>query len=118
MRRMYGDFEMSTSYGPPPVQTGGGTSNKKKKRQTDEHHHFDFEVPGVPDFIGKPGSTPAVDSKGDSYFSKWRTKRQSQAFRGTTSANSSRGGSVGQRGSLSDRTAANQNTANSENTGR
>lgn len=73
MRRMYGDFEMSTQYGPPP-------STGKRKRAAN-----DTPPPGVPDFVGPPGSDmdeiPSPDIKGTSYFSNWRrAKRQSNNF--------------------------------------
>lgn len=108
MRRMYGDFEMTTSYGPPPQST------KKRKRHTD---HFDFEIPGIPDLIGSPGDYPEPDQKGESYFKKWRTKRQSQNFRNSnTSRISNQSSSNTRRGNQNDRVPSNQNQ--SENTGR
>lgn len=72
MRRMYGDFEMSTQYGPP--------AKGKRKRHTDEFDDGPLP-PGVPDFVGPAGSDmdeiPLPDAlHGDSYFSKWRSKRQ------------------------------------------
>lgn len=115
MRRMYGDFEMSTQYGPPSQ-----TSSKKRKRHTD---NFDFDVPGVPDFIGKPGFEPDADTKGESYFNKWRPKRQTQSFRNTNNnsntnnSNSNRNNNSNTNRNQSERQAANANN-NSENTGR
>lgn len=88
MRRMYGDFEMSTQYGPPSSSAAG---SGKRKRQTDEF--------GVPDFVGPPGSDmdeiplgklngDGGGGSGDSYFSKWRSKRQSNG-RGSNGRNGS-----------------------------
>lgn len=113
MRRMYGDFEMTTTYG-PPTQT-----SRKKRRHTE---HFDIGVPGVPDLIGAPGAEPGIDEKGDSFFNKWRTKRQSQSFRGSNAnASNNRNNQSNRRGNQS-QTTSNQNerqTSNqSENTGR
>lgn len=82
MRRMYGDFQMSSEYGPPLQRL------RKKKRSTDSESGIDEddwewgEMPGVPDMIGPPGSGPDpirdAGPSGDSYFTKWRSKRQSQ----------------------------------------
>ncbi|XP_055713594.1 protein spaetzle 3 [Phlebotomus papatasi] len=82
MRRMYGDFQMSSEYGPPLQRL------RKKKRSADSESGIDEddwewgEMPGVPDMIGPPGSGPDpirdAGPSGDSYFTKWRSKRQSQ----------------------------------------
>jgi hypothetical protein len=72
MRRMYGDFEMLTQYGPP-------LPNSKRKRDI---HSFENATmpPGVPDFIGPPvsESEPIEDTSpsGDSFFNEYRNKRQ------------------------------------------
>ncbi|GAB0091806.1 Protein spaetzle 3 [Sergentomyia squamirostris] len=84
MRRMYGDFQMSNEYGPPLQRI------RKRKRSVDvnasskgDDDEWEWaEVPGVPDLIGPPGSEPeplvdASSSGGDSYFTKFRSKRQS-----------------------------------------
>ena len=77
MRRMYGDFEMTTRYGPP-------TQRSKKKRSTmsfgSDEDFFD-DIPGIPDMIAPAGSSDDPvrheTSGGDSFFSKFREKRQS-----------------------------------------
>lgn len=69
MRRMYGDFQMTTEYGPPLQQ-----SNKRKRDASKSDY-----LPGVPDVFGSMDDIPSpVEEKtaGDSYFSKWRSKRQ------------------------------------------
>lgn len=76
MRRMYGDFEMTTRYGPPKQE------GKQRKRNVDDG--FDFDVPGIPDWVGVPGEEPDRDVRGgDSIFDNLRSKRQSQSFRGS-----------------------------------
>ncbi|XP_059613407.1 protein spaetzle 3-like [Phlebotomus argentipes] len=70
MRRMYGDFQMSSVYGPPLQRL-----RKKKRSTTSANDDWEWgEMPGVPDMIGIPesGSDPVVDS----HFTKWRSKRQ------------------------------------------
>jgi hypothetical protein len=100
MKRMYGEFTMSTEYGPPSRETydqpgkrnvkreatgeggggsnsgdgggggGGGTQDGKKKSMP----------PGMPDIHSVPGPDPVAEtgpSGGDSYFSKLRHTRQS-----------------------------------------
>lgn len=100
MRRMYGDFEITTEYGPPRQQ------NKKLKRDS-----VSDLPPGVPDPIGVPGSLPLEerDASGDSYFSEWRTKRQVNQSFGKNSRNS---------GSSSSKPNVGPNPSSEPNTGR
>lgn len=93
MRRMYGDFQMATQYGPP------NPSSNKRKREIYENDLDDIMLPpGVPDFVADPSTDPTnpkpeTDSKGDSYFSQWRSKRQStgnQSFGGRSNQNNQR----------------------------
>ena len=87
MRRMYGDFIMSTEYGPPKQNTEYGLPRqRKKKRDTTDNLHTSDEgeesyLPGVPDYIGpppgfEPDPVPMTTEKGESYFDHWRAKRQ------------------------------------------
>jgi hypothetical protein len=97
MKRMYGEFTMSTEYGPPSRETydqpgkrnakreatggGGGAQADKKKSMP----------PGVPDIHTAPGPDPVAEtgsSEGESYFSKLRHTRQS--FRNNQSSESGR----------------------------
>lgn len=69
MRRMYGDFQMTTEYG-PPLQN----SNKRKREASNIEH-----PPGVPDILASLDDLPRPNvgtSSGESYFSKWRSTRQ------------------------------------------
>jgi len=72
MRRMYGDFEMFTQYGPP-------LPNSKRKRDTNGFVNITLP-PGVPDLVGPPGSdTPPHEDTGSgaSFFHEYeRSKRQ------------------------------------------
>lgn len=70
MRRMYGDFEMLTQYGPP-------LPNSKRKRDTNSFHNSTMP-PGVPDLIGPPETDLNDDTSGSgaSYFDEYRSKRQ------------------------------------------
>ncbi|XP_069699732.1 protein spaetzle 3 [Periplaneta americana] len=97
MKRMYGEFTMTTEYGPPSRETydqpgkrnakreatgeggdsGGGQDEKKKTTMP----------PGVPDIHTPPGPDPATEP-GESYFSKLRHTRQS--FRNNQSSESGR----------------------------
>lgn len=63
MRRMYGDFQTSNFNRPPEPEQPQPESSKRKRH-----------APGVPDITAPYG---------DSYFGKWRSKRQ-------TSSNSDR----------------------------
>ena len=112
MKRMYGEFTMSTEYGPPSRETydqpgkrnvkreatgeggggsssgdgggggGGGGAQDGKKKSM---------PPGVPDIHTVPGPDPVADTGsngGESYFSKLRHTRQS--FRNNQSSESGR----------------------------
>ena len=96
MKRMYGEFTMSTEYGPPSRETfdqpgkrnvkreapegGGDKANEDEKKKT-------VTAPGVPDVHTPPGIDPVTEG-GDSYFSKMRHARQS--FRNNQSSESGR----------------------------
>lgn len=81
MRRMYGDFEMVTEYGPP-------LPNSKRKRDTSSFRNSTMP-PGVPDLIGPPQLLKNDDEgdhgSGSSYFEEYRNKRQTNPnnFRST-----------------------------------
>nr|CAD7415897.1 unnamed protein product [Timema cristinae] len=78
MKRMYGEFQMSTEYGPPRE------SRRTNKREAPS-------LPGVPDLHGPPVVDPATDKQsGESYFSKLRQTRQSSSFRNNQSSESGR----------------------------
>lgn len=69
MRRMYGDFEMITQYGPP-------LPNNKRKRDVNSFNNQTMP-PGVPDLIGPPETEDYVHNGGSaSYFTEYRAKRQ------------------------------------------
>lgn len=83
MRRMYGDFEMVTEYGPP-------LPNSKRKRDTSSTNSTGFSAmpPGVPDLVGPPemmSNSDDFSGSGASYFEEYRTKRQTNPnnFRST-----------------------------------
>lgn len=61
MRRMYGDFQPSDSNRPPESKQQPQREFSKRKRDA---------PPGVPDITAPYG---------DSYFGKWREKRQSDS---------------------------------------
>lgn len=70
MRRMYGDFEMVTQYG-PPLQSG------KRKRDVNSFNNGTTMPPGVPDLIGPPETIDTEHDGGSaSYFTEYREKRQ------------------------------------------
>nr|CAD7464215.1 unnamed protein product [Timema tahoe] len=78
MKRMYGEFQMSTEYGPPRE------SRRTNKREAPS-------LPGVPDLHSPPVVDPANDKQsGESYFSKLRQTRQSSSFRNNQSSESGR----------------------------
>ncbi|XP_046492527.1 protein spaetzle 3 [Neodiprion pinetum] len=65
MKRMYGDFEMSTEYGPPTREPAG----HRRKRASSKHD--------IPDGGPKPEDDDVGNSDGESYFAKMRNTRQS-----------------------------------------
>lgn len=87
MKRMYGDFEMTSRY--PPLQP-----NRKRKRHV-QGLDDDFTIlPDLMDLYGVPGSLDNPEpilSSGDSYFGRLRNKRQSTSGR----TNSGSGGGAG-----------------------
>ncbi|XP_055638968.1 protein spaetzle 3 [Toxorhynchites rutilus septentrionalis] len=94
MKRMYGDFEMTSRYSPPPQ--GGNKRKRHLQGSTDDHFTI---LPELMDLYGVPGSPDGpqefASGRGDSYFGRLRNKRQSQSRGnggGTTSGN---GGSNG-----------------------
>lgn len=92
MKRMYGDFEMSSRY--PPLQT-----NRKRKRHV-QGMDDDFTIlPELMDLYGVPGSlndpVSSFGGSGDSYFGRLRDKRQSSNGRGNGGGGGSNGGSNG-----------------------
>ncbi|XP_058450663.1 protein spaetzle 3 [Malaya genurostris] len=120
MKRMYGDFEM-TSRNPPPLQP----SRKRKRHLQETDDHFTI-LPELMDLYGVPGSPDApemfVNGAGDSYFGKLRNKRQSQNRANGAGGNgggSSSGSSNGS-GSNSNRSNGRQGSTDSsgESTGR
>ncbi|XP_046989417.1 protein spaetzle 3-like [Schistocerca americana] len=96
MRRMYGEFQMTTEYGPPYEQQQQQQPGRKGRRsvkreagagagaagdgtQSGQPRHT---PPGVPDLHAAPGPDPTApeNSGSESYFAKLRQSRQS--FRG------------------------------------
>jgi hypothetical protein len=73
MKRMYGDFQMTDNYGPPPSQTS------KRKRSAAVNDEFEFDPLVYSDMYDAPG---------DSYFNKLRNKRQNQNTRTNNNARS------------------------------
>lgn len=65
MKRMYGDFEMSTEYGPPTREPAA----HRRKRATSKHD--------IPDGGPKPEDDAEGNADGGSYFAKMRNSRQS-----------------------------------------
>lgn len=114
MKRMYGDFEMTSRYSPPPQ----GGKRKRHLQGTDDHFTI---LPELMDLYGVPGSPDGpqafASGGGDSYFGRLRDKRQSQS-RGNGGGSTSNGGSNGN-GSGS-RTNGRQSSSESsaESTGR
>ena len=68
MKRMYGEFQMSTEYGPPAQEVF--ESKRNVKRQTKESSNHPPPPPPPP----SPGSS---SSKPESYFARHRSSRQS-----------------------------------------
>lgn len=111
MRRMYGDFQMNSIFNNgQQQQSSSQQSAKKRKRHVDKYLNDDLSLPpdhhrslppGVPDLIGPVLNDidlelmkNASNFGGDSYFKKWRIKRQTnQSFGRQNQRNS--GGTVG-----------------------
>lgn len=113
MRRMYGDFEMTTKYGPP------GQRSKKKRSAMNFGMDDDFfdDIPGTPDMISPAGSNDEPvrheEGTGESYFSKFRAKRQNNFNRSRAAA-----GATGGAGKAQAAPRLNPGPTNTENTGR
>lgn len=127
MRRMYGDFQMNSQYGPPPPP---GQAKKRKRQVVDNDNDpmDDIPLPGVPDYIGPPAegeqSTPVPQKtpKGDSIFAKWRSKRQSTQNLGRNNNNNNNNNQANSRQSNgsngSARPSVGPNPSSEPNTGR
>lgn len=111
MRRMYGDFEMTTKYGPP----GRGSKKKRSAMSFGADEDFLDEIPGIPDMIAPAGSEQDPvrheSSGGESFFAKFREKRQTN--RGTAGTTTASGAGKNQSGPR-----LNPGPTNTENTGR
>ena len=74
MKRMYGDFEMTSGYGSSTRESGHRTRRRRKSREVVKH-----DIPdGGPSFHRK--SEPTIEADGDSFFAnirKTRNPRQS-----------------------------------------
>lgn len=74
MKRMYGDFEMSSGYGSPTREPSHRTRRRRKSREATKHNIPD----GGPSFHDE--LDPEMEADGDSYFAnirKTRNPRQS-----------------------------------------
>jgi hypothetical protein len=101
MKRMYGEFTMSTEYGPPSREAYDQPSKRNAKREATgegsggtggaQDVKRKTALPGVPDIHAVPAPDPITEterSRGESYFSKLRHTRQS--FRNNQSSESGR----------------------------
>lgn len=117
MKRMYGEFTMTTEYGPPSRETYDQPSKRNAKREAAgegggggggggsggggggggggsdgaQDTKRKSVLPGAPDIHAVPGPDPIAEtdrSGGESYFSKLRHTRQS--FRNNQSSESGR----------------------------
>lgn len=77
MKRMYGEFEMTTEYGPPSREVFEG---QRSKRKTDRHKRKLSE--------GPPPSAGHDSASGETYFGNLRQPRQ--AFRNNQSSDTGR----------------------------
>lgn len=82
MKRMYGEFQMSTEYGPPAREVFEGQRTLKRKRATG-----DKEGDGSTT-SGSDPPDPVKEGEGESYFGKLRQTRQS--FRNNQSSDTGR----------------------------
>lgn len=116
MKRMYGDFEMSSRY--PPLQTNG----RKRKRHV-QGMEDDFTIlPELMDLHGVPGSLddPVLfGGSGDSYFGRLRDKRQSSNGRGNGGGggNGSSGSSNGNGNGNGNRSNGRQGSTSTDSSG-
>lgn len=119
MKRMYGDFEMTSRY--PPSQP-----NRKRKRHVQGMDDDFTLLPDLMDLYGLPGSLndpEPILSSGDSYFGRLRNKRQSTGGRtnggsGGGSGGTSNGGSGNGSGSRSNGRPTASSDSSGESTGR
>jgi hypothetical protein len=100
MKRMYGEFTMSTEYGPPSRETYDQPSKRNAKREAAgeggggdgaQDAKKKSALPGVPNMRAVPGPDPIAETERsgrESYFSKLRHTRQS--FRNNQSSESGR----------------------------
>lgn len=112
MKRMYGDFEMTSKY--PPLQ-----QNRKRKRHlrnVDEDEHFTI-LPELMDLYGVPGSQNEpehlANHGGNSYFGGLRNKRQTQGRGNGATSNGNNGNGNG-----NNNRKPNSSDTSGENTGR
>lgn len=120
MKRMYGDFEMTSRY--PPLQP-----SRKRKRHA-QGMDDDFTIlPDLMDLYGVPGSLNEPEpilSSGDSYFGRLRNKRQSTGGRsnsgsgGGGAGGANNGGSGNGSGSRSNGRPSSSSDSSGESTGR
>lgn len=82
MKRMYGEFQMTTEYGPPAREVFETQRRTRKKRTTQKQENQNPKNSSVPDPL-----TEGVDGS-ESYFGKLRQTRQS--FRNNQSSDSGR----------------------------
>lgn len=122
MKRMYGDFEMTSRY--PPLQQPGQTGGRKRKRHLQGADDPFTILPELMDLYGAPGSADEPDlyvNGGESYFGKLRKKRQSTGRNGSSGSGSGSGSGAGSgNGNGSSRTNGRQSSTDSsgESTGR
>lgn len=86
MRRMYGDFEMSSGYGPPTREPGHRTRRRRKSREARKHDHPDGG-PSLRDTLD-PGKE-TNDGGGDSFFAHVRNTRAPRQSPGKNQNNDS-----------------------------
>lgn len=106
---------MTTQYGPP-------LQRLKKKRSTmsmgTDEDFFD-DIPGIPDMIGPAGSgADPVRQEGDSYFSKFRAKRQNNNFNRNRPAGATPNPNTNSASRNQSSQRLNPGPTNTENTGR
>lgn len=122
MKRMYGDFEMTSRY--PPLQQPGQTGGRKRKRHLQGTDDPFTILPELMDLYGVPGSPDEPDmyvNGGESYFGKLRKKRQNTGRNGSSGSGSGSGSGAGSgNGNGSSRTNGRQTSSDSsgESTGR
>ncbi|CAK9801693.1 Protein spaetzle 3 [Anthophora quadrimaculata] len=84
MKRMYGDFEMSSGYGPPIRESGHRTRKRRKSREARKH-----DIPdGGPSF--HYDLNPEIEANGDSFFANVRKTRNPRQSTGKNKNDSGR----------------------------